>query len=105
MSDPFQQTRSESLHKQMCELNLKIEQLDDHFDTILNELDVTAEQLHTFTTNSNHFTSTSWEKIEADRKHLDEKLCLDLENIKDPLHVKKTFAKQGTVQPHWLFVR
>lgn len=86
------------------ELNIRIEALDRDIKALLNELNVSPQQLSIFLENQNNFSGENWQTITEQRKALDEKLLRELMNISNPKKTQKTF-KQRHVQSHWIYVR
>lgn len=95
------------LHKNAAaieELSIRIEMLNRQTQELLNELNVSHEQLSAFIENKENFTDENWQALITQRQSLDAKLQLDLSNVRNPLATKKTYQDRH-VQPHWLFVR
>ena len=88
----------------MQELLIRMDVLDREVKGLMNELNVTPEQLTKYIENSDNFTPENWEELQQQRKSLDEKLKRDLENVRDPSKTKKRQADRN-VAPHWLFVK
>jgi len=86
------------------ELSIRNESLDKQVQDLLEEIQVTPEQLTVFVENEQNFTEKNWEELQKHRSELDEKLQRELANIRDPLKAKQKQA-QLKVGPHWLFVR
>lgn len=86
------------------ELTISIESLSNQVDQLLQELNVSSEQLTAFIENKNNFSEENWRDLIKMRQDLEEKLLRELANIKNPQKTKKAFAERK-VQPHWLFVR
>lgn len=86
------------------ELSLRIENLDRLAKEMLEELDVSTEQISQFLNNKDNFTDENWNEILKQRKELDAKLKKELDNIRNPIAAKKAF-KDLKVERHWLFVR
>lgn len=86
------------------ELLIRIDVLDREIKTLLDELNVTPEQVSTFVSNKDYFTEDNWEELQSQRKQLDEKLALQKSSIRDPLKAKKAQAERN-VGHHWLFVK
>lgn len=86
------------------ELAIQIENINRQTEELLKELNVSPDQLTTFINNKDAFSEENWNALTAQRKALDEKLLLELANVRNPLKAKKTFQDRQ-VQPHWLFVR
>lgn len=103
--------KDEELENKIQQNKSKIEQLEIELESrwreeqaFLKELKVSAEQLSTFVSNPNNFTEESWQELNKQQTQLDEKLHRELNNIRNPLRTKKTYASLH-VQPHWLYVR
>lgn len=89
----------------MQELTMGMEKLELEYQNLLEDLGLTAEQLQDYATNPDNFSQPIWEQLQNEKKQLDEKLNLNLNNVRDPLKVKKTLADRGHIQQHWIFVR
>lgn len=90
--------------KLMNELEIRNETLDEQVKAFFAELNLTPQQLHAFVDNPDNFSKENWEAMQQQKQKLDAKLQLDLQNIRDPLKTKKTYANRK-VDQHWLFVR
>lgn len=90
--------------KQVQELVIRMETLDRQLDELFVDLKVTPEQLSTFLADENNFTPDNWIQLQDLRKVLQEKLQRELDNVRDPLKIKKTFSERQ-VGHHWIFVR
>ena len=86
------------------ELSIRIESLNRDVEQLLNELNVTPEQLTTYIENKDNFSEENWQTLLDQRKALDEKLLREMLNISNPKKTQET-RKQLNVQQHWLFVR
>lgn len=86
------------------ELSIKLDALNRNVQDLLNELNVSPQQLTTFLDNKDNFTEENWNTMTTQRKALDEKLNMELQNLRNPQKTKKTFQAMH-VQQHWLFVR
>jgi chromosome segregation ATPase len=85
-------------------LTLEFERLNQAVETFLDECQLTEEAVLRFNSTKEHFSEEAWEKLEQERKRLDEKLQKQLELIRNPHLAKKKYAERN-VAPHWLFVR
>jgi chromosome condensin MukBEF ATPase and DNA-binding subunit MukB len=90
--------------KKIKELEIANENLDRDIDDLLASQKVTPEQLNVFVDNPTHFSTKNWQELLEEKKRLDEKLQVSLDQIVSP---KKTKAKRQSLQtqPHWLFVK
>ena len=91
--------------KRLVELAIHRERLSNEHQELLKELALTSIELKDFAENSENFTPPIWEKLQAEKKQIDERLNLELNNINDPNKTKKTTSERATIQQHWLFVR
>ncbi len=89
----------------MKELAISLEQLKFDYQKLVEELALSPEQLKEYVENSENFSPPIWKQLQEEKKQLDEKLNLELNQVRDPLQIKKTFSEKGNVQQHWLFVR
>jgi hypothetical protein len=96
----------------MQEIRRNMKKLDADFHQLLAELGLTSEQVHDFSEqmdafieNPDHFSSPIWEKLLEEKKSLDEQVAINLANITDPIKTQKSFFEQGSIKPHWIFVR
>lgn len=98
----------ERIHKterKLIELSLHIQRLNREYQEILDDLALTPEQLKSFVENPANFTPPIWEQLQKEKKAMEEKLNLELNNVRDANKAKSTIAEKGKVQQHWLFVR
>lgn len=93
--------KNEALLKQLL---IRVDSLDREIKMLLDELKVTPEQVSTYLSNKDNFTTENWEELQKERKANDEKLKRDLDNIRNPSKTKKAMADRH-VAPHWLFVK
>jgi len=87
------------------ELLIRIDGLDRQVKAFMEELDISPEQISGFVNNPDNFTQENWAQLEKQRKMLDEKLDLEMRNIRNPKSAKKAYASRAGVQQHWIFVR
>lgn len=90
--------------RQLQELLIRIDGLDNEIKNLMQELQVTPTQVATFVADKENFTEENWEQLQQQRKMLDEKLSLEKNSISDPLRTRKVQAERH-VAPHWIFVR
>lgn len=103
----FSQDTEEKLNlneKKIRELAIRHEKLDNDVADFLKELEVTPEQLTAFISKKENFTEENWEELQNQKKKLDEKLDVELKNVRDPLKSKKALASLN-VNRHWLYVK
>ena len=98
----------EQIHKteqKLKELSIHIQRLDREYTQLLEELELTPEQLKDFAKNPANFSSSIWEKLQEEKKQFDEELNLKLSNVRDANKTKQTLSEKSSIQQHWLFVR
>lgn len=86
------------------ELEIQLEKLDRDVENFMNGLNVSAEQLTNFIENKENFSEKNWMELADHKAKLDSKLKIELENIRNPLKTKKSYANLH-VERHWLHVR
>ena len=87
------------------ELLIRIDGLDRQVKAFMDELDICPKQISSYVNNPNNFTKENWEELEKQRKMLDEKLDLELRNIRNPKNTMNSYSARAGVQQHWIFVR
>lgn len=91
--------------RKLLELSLHIQRLNSEYQQLLEELDLTPEQLKIFAENPENFPPPIWEQLQDEKKQWEACLNLELENVRDANKTKKVIAERGKIQRHWLFVR
>lgn len=99
------ETKIQRTQKKFLELSLHIQRLNREHQIILEEMDLTEEQLMEYAENPNNFSPQVWEKLQQDKKEIEERLEFQLKNIPDPAKTENSYSQRGAVQQHWLFVR
>lgn len=99
------QNRLQQNELKMRELTINLERLDLEYQQLFQEVGLTLAQIQTYISNEANFSQSIWEKFQKQKKELDEKLKLTLDNVTDPAHLKKKFSERGSIQNHWIFVR
>lgn len=90
--------------KKIEELCIRMDGLSRHVDELMEQLDVTPEQISTYVSDPANFHPEEWETLQKETKKLDEKLILEQASITNPLSTKKKMAERN-IPPNWLFVR
>lgn len=98
------ENKIEKFERSFNELTIRFENQNKLVNDLLEELNVTPEQLSEFIKKKENFTEENWEELEKQTKLLEQRLLLELANISNPTKRKKTYAERN-IQPHWLFVR
>ena len=94
----------ENQQKKIADLKKKNDVLNKEINDFYEELKLTPEQLSTFLQERDNFTESNWEELLQQRKALDDKLAIELENICNPLKTKLAYSSRN-VDKNWLFVR
>ena len=89
----------------MQELSVGMEKLEEDYQELLKELGLTPEELQNYAENPHNYSPPIWEKLQNEKKMLDEKLDLALNNIRDPLKAQEALSERATIQNHWIYVR
>jgi chromosome segregation ATPase len=103
-----QEKLEEKIHRterKLIELSLHIQRLNREYQQLLDDLALTPKQLQEFVDNPNNFSPVIWEQLQNEKKKLDERLNLELNNVHDANKTKAVYSEKGKVQQHWLFVR
>ncbi len=100
----FEEKFEKNEHK-FNQLSIHIQRLNDEFQKMLLDMNLTSEQLKNFTENPDNFPSETWEELQNEKKSFKERLNLELNNIRDINRSKQTFSERGEIQRHWVFVR
>ena len=87
------------------ELLIRIDGLDRQVKAFMDEIDICPQQVSSYVNNPDNFTQENWEQLENQRKKLDEKLNVELRNIRNPKNAKREYSARAGVQQHWIFVR
>lgn len=95
---------TQRLDKKIKEMCIQSEKLDRDIENYFKENNINPVEVALYLENKENFSDEEWEQIQEIRKTLDEKLNLNLANIKDPRKAKKSYNDR-LVQPHWLYVR
>lgn len=90
--------------KKIRELAIRHEKLDSDISSFLVDLEVTPEQLTAFISKQENFTEDNWQELQKQKQQLDEKLDVELKNVRNPLKSKKALASLHVAR-HWLHVR
>ncbi|MBA3722704.1 MAG: hypothetical protein H0W88_09930 [Parachlamydiaceae bacterium] len=98
--DRFQQTKTK-----MQELSINMEKLDREYQILLSTLGLNIGEIQGYVENPENFTQPIWERLQNEKKKLDEKLNLAVNSVQDLRKTKKTQSENGRVQPTWIYVR
>ncbi len=91
--------------RKLIELSVHMQRLNREYQGLLEELALTPEQLKEFMDNPDNFAPPIWEKLQNEKKKINERLNLDLNNVRDANKTKTVYSEKGKIQQHWLFVR
>lgn len=96
--------KSKTLDRKIKEICIQIEKLDRDVLHFFAERGINPVEVSQYINTKENFSDKEWDEIQEARKLLDEKLALDLKNIRDPRKVKEAYNDRH-VRPHWIFVR
>lgn len=99
-----QEQKMQQQKKKIQEMELRIANLDEEVEELLESLKVSPEQLTAFLSNKENFTEENWNEVAKQKKELEEKLKRELDNVRNPIKSKKTYSSLH-VQRHWLHVK
>ena len=94
----------QSTEKKLTEFSICLNRLNREYQELLDTLSLTPEQLKEQEIN-NDIDSSVREHLQNEKKKLDEKLNLELENVIDACKTKKTNNDRANIKQHWLFIR
>lgn len=89
--------REESFDRKLKQLEQENQLLDEKFQSLLDEFDLTEEKLHYYLSNREHFSDEEWETLIVERKKMETHLLLELK--------KKASTHSKEVQRHWIHTR
>lgn len=90
--------------RKINELSIKMDAVDREVHALLNELNVTPDQLTQFVHTEKNFAEEDWAKLQEEQQKMHTKLQVELQSIRNPKEMQKRYAER-VVQNHWLFVR
>ncbi len=90
--------------QKLKELMIRNEKMDQDLDKLFNDYDINPDEVIDYLQKKENFTDKQWDEIGEAQQILDERLKVELKNVKDP---RKTQQAQNDrlVRPHWLYVR
>ena len=91
--------------KKLNELQKNLEKSREDYQSLLEELKLTPEQVSHFVNDQDNFSAAEWQLIQDEHQKLDMKLNLELNEIRNPQKVKQVQQEQSQIRPHWFFVR
>jgi len=95
----------ENMQQKINELLILSENLNNNYQKILEQLDLSDQQLTSFVENPENFSEKEWEDLEAEKKKMQEMLDLQMSHLQDPKKVQKKYSQRKRVKSNWLFVR
>lgn len=98
------EAKIQNTRKKLQEIEINLENLQRELQ-ILEENSTSSEDMAAFIENKDNFSNPIWEKLQKEKKILEEKMNRELNSIPDPNLNKKAYSEKGTIQPHWIFVR
>lgn len=99
------ETKIHRTERKLVELSVHIQRLNREYQEIIDELALAPDELKNFAENPENFDPPIWEQLQQEKKQMDERLDLELNNVQDANKTKHTISERGKVQQHWLHVR
>lgn len=100
-----QQTSQQKKDRALLELMLRHEQLNRDTDLLLEELEVSSEQLSSYLENRDNFSDKNWAILQREKQKVEERLEKDLADLKERASPKKRLQNAYSPAQHWIFVR
>lgn len=95
----------EKLLQKSKELAIMNESLDRDTNTLLEELNVSPQQLTSFIEDQSNFTEDNWEELQRERDKLEKKLQTELENISNPTKTKQVYSERQHIDHRWIYAK
>lgn len=96
--------KSKSLERKIKDICHEVEKLDKDILHFFADRGINPIEVSEYIENKENFSDHEWDEMQQVRAKLDEKLSLDLKNIRDPRKAKQAYNDRH-VRPHWIFVR
>ncbi len=93
-----------NLEQRIKEEEARFEELNQAFEALLKEVDLSREQLRTFVNDKAQFTETDWEQMETLRLELETRLENRLAKIPKTSAIKSR-SSLASIQRNWIPVR
>lgn len=90
--------------RKIQEAEMRIANLDEEVEDLLESLKVSPKQLTAFLENRENFSEANWLEVSKQKKQFDEKLKRDLDHVRNPIKSKRAYSSLH-VQRHWLHVK
>lgn len=91
--------------RELLKLLLRMQRLNREHEELLDELAMTSDQAVNFVDNPDNFSPAIKQELLDEKKKLEERLNLQLSNVRNANKTKNVMSERGQVQQHWLFVR
>ena len=93
-----------AVERKCNELEIQNDTLELGIQDLLQQCNVTEEQLSSYVSSPHYFSASNWKSLQEEKSKLENKLNQELASIVDPRKTKKS-RQEILVPPHWLFVR
>lgn len=103
--DHKSEDRKRQREKKWLELEINLEKLDREYQELIKETELNPEDIHTFVSEATNFSEPIWERLQNEKKKLEEKLNRSLNMVTDAKKTKQTLSERAAVRQDWIFVR
>jgi hypothetical protein len=104
MFDLTIQDRSSKQEKKIKDVTAKFDRVEGLLDNLLAEHGISQEEFNAFLEDPKHFDHETWTELQKANKQLDQKLQLDLKNIKNSHSTAQKYKTLSRANK-WMFVR
>lgn len=89
----------------MQELSIQVETLDDRYQQLFDELEITPDQLKEHAEDQTKYEMPIWEFLQEEKQKIEKAYEHDANSVRDIKKVKRTFSERKSIQQHWIHVR
>lgn len=90
--------------KKIKELTIKADALNKEIENFYSEIAICPKKLADFSRKEENFFPEAWKELEKQRAMLDEKLSMQIKDIRNPLEAKGRYEDRNIAR-HWIPVR
>lgn len=91
--------------KKLTQLQGKLQDWEKRYHQILDDAGIELQEVHQYMSHCEQHSPELWHQIQQERQLLDEKLSLELSDIRDHKKLDRTYAENKNIAAHWLYVR
>ncbi|MBA2727758.1 MAG: hypothetical protein H0U49_06260 [Parachlamydiaceae bacterium] len=104
MFDLTKEDQSGKQEKKIKDVSAKFDRIEGLLDNLFAEHGISREELTAFLEDPKHFDHATWTELQKADKQLDQKLQLDLKNIKNNHSTAQKYKTLSRAN-QWMFVR